>query len=179
MARDALRQSLLACCHRGWILILISGSSLWSERAIEFTRLHANLLDAHGGSDIVQVAPRSLTFIEGQNNIVGIRLTPKGLYRFYASCCKTPLGNTVGPTIPFVGIVAQALEENAEKRDRAFGRPIGAIYGKYAIGVAPQRVTPGSALGCVKSAWCWAGASVAKPGPILSSTGRTDSRCFQ
>jgi hypothetical protein len=98
----------------------------------------ADLLDAHGGSDIVQVAPGSLTFIEGQNNIVGLRLIPKGLYRFYASCCKTPLGSTVGPTIPFVGIVAQALEANAEKRDRAFGRPIGAIYGQYAVGVAPR-----------------------------------------
>jgi len=70
----------------------------------------ADLLDAHGGSDIVQVAPASLTFDHGADRIVGLRLSPKGLYRFYASCCKTPLGNTVGPAIPFVGIVAQAFD---------------------------------------------------------------------
>src|SRR5262244_3439281 len=70
----------------------------------------ADLLDAHGGTDIVQVAPASLVSHHGTERIVGLRLAPKGLYRWYASCCKTPLGNTVGPAIPFVGIVAQAFE---------------------------------------------------------------------
>src|SRR5437016_5861532 len=66
------------------------------------------LLDAHGGTDIVQLAPASLVFDRGTDRIIALRLGPKGLYRWYASCCRTPLGNTVGPTIPFVGIVAQA-----------------------------------------------------------------------
>ena len=38
----------------------------------------ADLLDAKGGSDIVQVAPASLTFVKGQDRIAGVRLTPKG-----------------------------------------------------------------------------------------------------
>src|SRR5206468_7222015 len=66
----------------------------------------ADLLDAHGGSDIVQVAPASLAFHQGTDRIVGLRLAPKGLYRWYASCCNTPVGNAVGPAIPFVGIIA-------------------------------------------------------------------------
>ena len=65
-----------------------------------------DLLDPHGGTDIVQVAPASLTFDRGAERIVGVRLSPRGLYRWYASCCKTPVGNTVAPAIPFVGIVA-------------------------------------------------------------------------
>src|ERR1700757_5235893 len=56
----------------------------------------ADLLDAQGGSDIVQVAPASLTFIKGQNRIAGLRLTPKGLFRWHATCCNTPVGNTLG-----------------------------------------------------------------------------------
>src|ERR1700759_4852191 len=48
----------------------------------------ADLLDDHGGSDIVQVAPASLTFVQGQDRIKGLRLKPKGLYRWYASCCN-------------------------------------------------------------------------------------------
>src|SRR5258706_617911 len=72
----------------------------------------ADLLDAHGGTDIVQVAPASLTFQEGAERIVGLRLKPKGLYRFYAECCKTPLGNTVTPALPFVGIAAQVFDVN-------------------------------------------------------------------
>jgi hypothetical protein len=98
----------------------------------------ADLLDEHGGTDIVQTAPASLTFHRGAERIVGMRLSPKGLYRWYASCCKTPLGNTLGPAIPFVGIVAHAFEAPDTKPDDVFGKPLGGILGKYAIGKPPE-----------------------------------------
>ena len=101
----------------------------------------ADLLDAHGGTDVVQVAPASLAFDRGNERIVGLRLTPKGLYRWYASCCNTPMGNTAGPTIPFVGIVAQAFARGAQSPDDVFGKPIGAVQGKYAVGGAPEGST--------------------------------------
>ncbi|MFX6869136.1 DUF6151 family protein, partial [Acinetobacter baumannii] len=66
----------------------------------------ADLLNAQGGSDIVQVAPAALTFVKGQNRIAGMRLTPKGLFRWHTTCCNTPVGNTLGPAIPFVGLIA-------------------------------------------------------------------------
>jgi hypothetical protein len=97
----------------------------------------ANLLDAKGGTDIVQVAPASLVFVQGQHRIQGIRLTPKGLFRWYASCCNTPVGNTLTPAIPFVGIIAQAFASGAQHPDEMFGRPIGSIMVKYAIGDPP------------------------------------------
>jgi hypothetical protein len=98
----------------------------------------ADLLDANGGTDIVQIAPASLSFAQGKERIVGLRLTPKGLYRWYASCCGTPLGNTLGPAIPFVGVVAQAFESETQRADDVFARPVGAIFGKYAVGRAPE-----------------------------------------
>ncbi|MGD0676892.1 MAG: DUF6151 family protein [Polyangiaceae bacterium] len=98
----------------------------------------SDLLDARGGTDLVQVAPASLSFYRGHERIVGLRLAEKGLYRWYASCCKTPLGNTLGPTIPFVGIVVQAFDCGARRPDDVFGKPIGAVQGKYAIGEAPE-----------------------------------------
>jgi hypothetical protein len=101
----------------------------------------ADLLDSQGGSDIVQVAPASLRFVQGQHRIVGLRLKPKGLFRWYANCCNTPVGNTLSPAIPFVGIVAQALENGTQRADDLFGAPIGAIMGKYAIGPAPAGST--------------------------------------
>jgi hypothetical protein len=97
----------------------------------------ADLLDVQGGSDIVQVAPASLTFVQGQHRITGLRLTPKGLFRSYASCCNTPVGNTVSPAIPFVGLIAQAFDNGAQHPDDVFGRPIGAIMVRYAIGDPP------------------------------------------
>ncbi|HTO65548.1 MAG TPA: DUF6151 family protein, partial [Bradyrhizobium sp.] len=38
----------------------------------------ADLLDAKGGSDIVQLAPATLRFTRGQERIAGLRLSPKG-----------------------------------------------------------------------------------------------------
>src|SRR5262245_27846255 len=67
----------------------------------------ADLLDAHGGTDIIQVAPAALELVQGKSRIAGLRLTPKGLYRWHTTCCHTPVGNTVSPAIPFVGIVVQ------------------------------------------------------------------------
>lgn len=98
----------------------------------------ADLLDAHGGSDIVQVAPASLSFVQGNERIVGVRLTPKGLYRWYASCCKTPVGNTLSPSIPFVGIPAQVFDVDGQRCEAVFAKPQGAIQGKFAIGDAPE-----------------------------------------
>jgi hypothetical protein len=98
----------------------------------------ADLLNEHGGSDIVQVAPAALSFTKGQDRIVGLRLTPKGLHRWYAKCCNTPVGNTMGPAMPFVGLFAQVFDVPAV--DEVIGAPTGAILGKYAIGEAP----PGS-----------------------------------
>lgn len=101
----------------------------------------ADLLNANGGSDIVQIAPSALSFVQGQNRIAGVRLTPKGLYRWYASCCNTPVGNTLSPTVPFVGIVAQTLEGGTLGVDEVAGPPVGAILGKYAVGEPPAGST--------------------------------------
>jgi hypothetical protein len=94
----------------------------------------ADLLDPHGGTDIVQFPPASLAFQEGQERIVGVRLTPKGLYRWYARCCHTPLGNMVGPLIPFVGVVTEAFQARGQAPDEVFGRPLRAIMGEFAVG---------------------------------------------
>lgn len=97
----------------------------------------ADVLDATGGSDVVQVAPASLTYVRGSDCIACVRLRPKGLFRWYASCCKTPLGNTVGPAFPFVGLLVNAFRLS----DDVFGPPAGGIFGKYALGAAPPGTT--------------------------------------
>ncbi|HEY7084412.1 MAG TPA: DUF6151 family protein [Hyphomicrobiaceae bacterium] len=98
----------------------------------------ADLLDGQGGTDIVQLAPASLSFVQGKERIVGLRLTSKGIYRWYASCCSMPLGNTLSPAIPFIGVVAQAFERETQKPDQLFGPPIGRIFGKHAVGRPPE-----------------------------------------
>jgi Family of unknown function (DUF6151) len=99
----------------------------------------ADLLNAKGGSDIVQVAPAALSFRRGLDRIVGLRLKPNGLYRWYASCCNTPVGNTLSPAVPFVGLLAQTFE--AAHLDDVVGAPTGALLGKFAIGEPPAGST--------------------------------------
>jgi hypothetical protein len=97
----------------------------------------ADLLDAQGGTDIVQVAPSSFSFERGMDRIACVRLGPKGLYRWHTTCCNTPVGNTLAPAVPFVGIVAGALGRDTEDRDQAVGPPLGKSQGKYTIGANP------------------------------------------
>jgi hypothetical protein len=96
----------------------------------------SDLQNAGGGSDVVQVAPATFDIERGVEHIRGVRLKPKGLFRWYAGCCNTPIGNTLRPGFPFVGSLARIFQ-NA---DDVFGPPRGAIFGQFAIGAPP----PGS-----------------------------------
>ena len=42
---------------------------------------------------------------KGTEQIRCLRLSPKGLFRWYTECCNTPIGNTLGPSFPFIGII--------------------------------------------------------------------------
>jgi Family of unknown function (DUF6151) len=65
-----------------------------------------DVLDAHGGSEIVQMSQGNVSFTAGADRIAAIRLTDKGLVRWYASCCRTPIGNTMATSaLPFIGVV--------------------------------------------------------------------------
>jgi hypothetical protein len=103
----------------------------------------ADLLDAHGGTDIVQVAPRAVSFDLGAERIVGLRLAPKGLHRWYASCCKTPLGNTLTPSLPFIGMAPEVFRgaPDVRSRDAVFGPVRAGMLGQHATGGAPEGST--------------------------------------
>jgi len=136
----------------------------------------ADLLDDQGGTDIVQLAPASLSFVQGKGRIVGLRLTPRGTYRWYASCCRMPLGNTLGPAIPFIGIVAQAFESETQKPDQIFGRPIGRIFGKYAVGRPPEgstRLNPWLVARAVSKVLGWRLRGKTWPHPFFDRARRT------
>jgi hypothetical protein len=103
-----------------------------------------DLLDEHAGTDIVQVAPASVNYDRGLENIVGLRLGPKGMHRWYASCCKTPLGNTMAtPGLPFIGMSLEVFHgvTSEPQREEVFGEPRGRVFGQYATNGAPEGST--------------------------------------
>jgi Family of unknown function (DUF6151) len=82
----------------------------------------ADVLDERGGSDIVQTLPRKLSFTRGQEALACMRLTPKGLLRWYARCCNTPIGNTLAtPRVSFIGLLHSCLESDGKPLDEVFG----------------------------------------------------------
>jgi hypothetical protein len=79
------------------------------------------VMDAQGGTDIVAMNPDAVTFTAGEEHIAGLCLREGGLLRWYAGCCRTPLGNTPRDgNVAYVGIVAACLADRAEV-DAAFG----------------------------------------------------------
>jgi hypothetical protein len=80
------------------------------------------VLDERGGSEIMQVPPRNLTFTQGEEALACMRLTEKGLFRWYAGCCNTPIGNTLHtPKLSFIGLVHNCLENREQSLDASFG----------------------------------------------------------
>ena len=82
----------------------------------------SEILDAQGGTDVVQIRPANLTFTQGQETLACMRLSPKGLLRWYAACCNTPVGNTLASyRVSFVGLVHTCLEGIGASLDDSFG----------------------------------------------------------
>jgi Family of unknown function (DUF6151) len=80
------------------------------------------VLDERGGSQIIQVPPKNLTFTQGGEALACMRLTQTGLLRWYAACCNTPIGNTLAtPKISFIGLVHNCLETGGQSLDASFG----------------------------------------------------------
>jgi hypothetical protein len=97
------------------------------------------ILDAQGGTDVVQTRPANLTFTHGQNALACMRLTPKGLLRWYTACCNTPIGNTVANyRMPFVGLVHSCLEGTGPSLDQSFGPVRARVNTKSAKGEVPS-----------------------------------------
>lgn len=69
------------------------------------------VLDAQGGSDVIQLAPHRIQITQGAAHLAVMRLSAKGMLRWYAACCRTPVGNTMtSRNMPFTGLLVQCLD---------------------------------------------------------------------
>jgi len=79
-------------------------------------------LDALGGTDIIATAPRFVQFTAGTEQLQCMSLGPRGLLRWYAGCCRTPIGNIPrNPKLSYVGLVHNCLAGSPAAKDAAFG----------------------------------------------------------
>jgi len=80
------------------------------------------VLDEHGGTAIVATVPKLIHFTQGLDALACMSLSHRGLLRWYASCCNTPIGNTSRDfKTPYVGLIASCLKSNSPSLEESFG----------------------------------------------------------
>jgi hypothetical protein len=87
-----------------------------------FLGREGDVLDVQGGTDVIAIHPEHVVLTQGLDALTCMSLSPRGLLRWYASCCRTPIGNTArNPKLAYVGLVHTCLEGSGVPIERSFG----------------------------------------------------------
>jgi hypothetical protein len=104
------------------------------------------VLDAAGGTDVVATPANNVTITAGRENLACVSLSPRGLLRWYAACCGTPIANTPRDwKLPYVGVVHTCLRQ-PESLERSFPRVDLRVNTKSAHGAVPRDAGLGGKL---------------------------------
>lgn len=96
-------------------------------------------LDEDGGTAILQMGPSHVRFTAGVEHLACLRLGPKGLMRWYAGCCDTPIGNTLAkPGLPFVGLIHDCWTDADGRRAKDVGPASWRVNAASALTDAPS-----------------------------------------
>jgi hypothetical protein len=131
------------------------------------------ILDEHGGTDIFQMSQGCLEFNQGYDRLACVNLTGKSTLRWYADCCKTPLGNTLASTmIPFLGLILVIADPQSTELslDEVTGHGKAHVNTKFARSGGKQLDVPEASLVSVilrflrlVIGWRWEGAHRKSP----------------
>jgi hypothetical protein len=137
----------------------------------------ADVLDAAGGTDIVQLPPGRVTLTAGIDAVRSLRFSNK-VFRWYTDCCRTPIANTAfSPRFPIVGFIHSfiSVEAQGPSRHEILGEIIGAplcrIYERSAIAPLPANAPMPATLGVFvlrarkALGWWWHG--LGRPNPFF------------
>lgn len=94
-----------------------------------------DILDPWGGISVFQAAPAHVTISDDAGALAGMRLSEKGLYRWYCAECKTPVGNSMTPSVAFVGMSTNMMR--GIDLDAVLGPVVGHIQQKSAKNGGP------------------------------------------
>jgi hypothetical protein len=97
-----------------------------------------DVLDPSGGTKIFQMPTGRVKLTQGVDAVRCLRLSRK-VIRWYADCCRTPIGNTAGPRFPVVSFMDH--DAIGRGRDGVLGPPLCRIYEQFAIGPIPPEAT--------------------------------------
>jgi len=92
----------------------------------------SDTLDGFGGTEIYQTSQAQIKISQGHDKLQSMRLTPKGLLRWYASCCNAPIGNSTNAKMPFFGVIHTFMD--IPDRDEVLGDVRAHVQTQYATG---------------------------------------------
>jgi hypothetical protein len=96
----------------------------------------AEILDEFGGSELFVSTPSQLKLTAGFENLRCLRLSERGMLRWYWSCCNTPLANTLTTTgVPFVSIHRAFIDLS----DTNVLGPTRRVQARFAVGPRPPK----------------------------------------
>jgi len=109
------------------------------------------ILDAQGGTELLQVAQSKLRFLHGEDQLLAVRLSEKGMIRWYTRCCQTPIGNTMASRGgAFIGLIHSCLTRPQLNTD--FGDKVAQLNTDTALGTPKP---PQNGLFRVISSFLW------------------------
>jgi hypothetical protein len=108
------------------------------------------ILDRIGGTDIVATLQQHIGLTRGTESLACLSLSERGLLRWYAGCCNTPIANTTrNRKLSYVGLVHTCLGPSQHSLDAAFGPTSMPVNTKHAK--APVATNALSALTSIAS----------------------------
>lgn len=96
-------------------------------------------LDEMGGTEIIQVSAAGVRITSGHEHLACLKLTENGIGRWYASCCNSPIGNSPGLGMPFIGLIHRALP--GADLAQTFGPVEMVFFSKSAVGESTVKDT--------------------------------------
>ena len=145
-----------------------------------FARILArpDVLDAAGGTDILQMPPGRLELTAGMDALRSLRFSKKVL-RWYVDCCRTPIANSAAsPWFPLIGLIHSFMdfEACAGSRDETLSPPLCRIHERSASGPLPADAPPAAAFGIVtqraSKVLGWWLRGLGRPNPVFDSRTR-------
>ncbi len=133
------------------------------------------VLDEYVGTDIFQMPMAYVVLTEGSEHIRCLKLTEKGMHRWYTDCCKTPIGNTLTAGVPFVGMIHSFMDDDGRRESN-----LGPVRGYW---VPKSSITPAQSkrasrfmifliLRTFGKMIIWKLKGLNKPSPFFDNTGK-------
>ncbi len=93
----------------------------------------SDTLDEFGGTEIFQTSQSQVQIKKGAEHLRAVRLTSKGLTRWYTDCCNTPVANTINAKFPFAGLIHTFINIKGDNT-QALGPVLAYVQTQHALG---------------------------------------------